>query len=67
MKCRLHKNSHSDKNFQIEFDSIDELENLRNSLTQMLKYVKICQDDGEEIPPLVYKITELNTHNKKKK
>jgi len=33
----------------------------------MLKYVKICQDDGEEIPPLVYKITELNTHNKKKK
>ena len=67
MKCQLHKNSHSDKNFQIEFDSIDELENLRNSLTQMIKYVKMCQADDEEIPPLVYQIRELNTPNKKKK
>lgn len=65
MKCRLEDNPYCDKNFQIEFSSIKELENFRDSLNHMLKYVKMCQEDGEEIPPLIYKITELNNNSKK--
>jgi len=66
MKCRLVDNPYCDKNFQIEFSSIKELEDFRDSLNHMLKYVKMCQDDGEELPPLVYKITEINNNSKKK-
>lgn len=58
MKCRLMDNSYADKNFQIEFESIEEIENLRDSLSSMLKYYKICESDGEKIPPLIYKIKE---------
>jgi hypothetical protein len=66
MKCRLVDNPYCDKNFQIEFNSVKELEDLRDSLTHMLKYVKMCQEDGEELPPLIYKITEINNNPKKK-
>jgi hypothetical protein len=66
MKCRLVDNPYCDKNFQIEFNSIKELEDLRDSLNHMLKYVKMCQEDGEELPPLVYKITEINNNSKTK-
>ena len=58
MKCRLMDNSYADKNFQIEFESIEEIENLRDSLSSMLKYYKICESDGEKIPELIYKIKE---------
>jgi hypothetical protein len=51
-------NSYADKNFQIEFESIEEIENLRDSLSSMLKYYKICESDGEKIPELIYKIKE---------
>lgn len=66
MKCRLVDNPYCDKNFQIEFASVKELEDFSDSLNHMLKYVKMCQEDGEELPPLVYKITEINTNTKKK-
>ena len=68
MKCRLEENPYADKNFQIEFETIRELEDLRDSLTQMLKYFKMCEADGEDIPPLVYKIQEkkLKSNNAKK-
>lgn len=59
MKCRLLNNSYCDKNFQIEFDNLKELEELKESLSHMIKYVKMCQEDGEEIPPLIYKITQV--------
>jgi hypothetical protein len=58
MKCRLVDNSYVDKNFQIEFDSIEEIEDLRNSLTSMIKYYKLCKEDGEEIPQLIYRIQD---------
>jgi hypothetical protein len=58
MKCRLEENPYCDKNFQIEFKTVDEIEQLRDSLNSMIKYIKLCVEDGEEIPPLVYKITE---------
>ncbi len=67
MKCRLVDNSYVDKNFQIEFDSIEEIEELRNSLTSMIKYYKICKDDGEEITSLVYRIQDKKENFKKKK
>lgn len=67
MKCRLVDNPYCDKNFQIEFTSIKELEELKDSLNHMLKYVKMCQEDGEELPPLIYKITEIKDKNSKKK
>lgn len=67
MKCRLINNSHCDKNFQIEFDNLKELEELKESLNHMIKYVKMCQEDGEEIPPLIYKITHKNNKPSKKK
>ena len=53
MKCRLEDNPYCDKNFQIEFTSIKEIQELRDSLTHMLK----CNEDGEELPPLIYKIS----------
>jgi uncharacterized protein YdeI (YjbR/CyaY-like superfamily) len=57
-----------DKNFQIEFENIKELENLRDSLNHMLKYIRMCEEDGEETPPLVYKIFEKpKTNNSKNK
>ncbi len=59
MKCRLEDNPYCDKDFQIEFDSISEIENLRDSLTHMLKYMKLCKEDGEELPPLIYRIKEI--------
>lgn len=58
MKCRLADNSYVDKNFQIEFESIEEIEDLRNSLTSMIKYFRICEKDGEEIPQLTYRIKD---------
>ncbi len=65
MKCRLEDNPYCDKNFQIEFDTVSEIENLRDSLTHMLKYMKMCQEDGEELPPLIYRIKELIKTSKK--
>ena len=67
MKCRLVDNPYCDKNFQIEFGSVKEIEDLKDSLTHMIKYIKMCQDDGEELPPLIYKITEINNNSKNKK
>lgn len=67
MKCRLEDNPYCDKNFQIEFKDIEELENLRDSLTHMLKYIKMCESDGDEIPPLIYKIQEKKTNINLKK
>ncbi len=58
MKCRLIDNPYVDKNFEIEFESINEIEELRNSLTSMIKYFTICKEDGEELPPLIYKIKD---------
>ena len=66
MKCRLVDKPYCDENFQIEFTSIKELEDLRDSLNHMLKYVKMCQSDGEETPPLIYKITKIINNSKKK-
>jgi hypothetical protein len=67
MKCRLNDNPYCDINFQIEFKSIDEIEHLRDSLNSMIKYVKICIEDGDEIPPLIYKISEEKKTNTKSK
>jgi hypothetical protein len=66
MKCRLEDNPYLDSNFQIEFRSIVEIEELRDSLSSMVKYIRMCSEDGEEIPPLIYKITDkkLNTKTK---
>jgi hypothetical protein len=61
MKCRLEDEAYCDKNFQIEFDNIKQVEELRDSLTHMIKYIKMCQSDGDEIPPLIYRITEIET------
>jgi hypothetical protein len=58
MKCRLVDNPYCDKNFHIEFNSIEEIEQLRDSLSAMSKYIKMCVADGEESPPLIYKINE---------
>ena len=66
MKCRLVDKPYCDENFQIEFTSIKDLEDLKDSLNHMLKYVKMCQSDGEEIPPLIYKITKIINNSKKK-
>lgn len=65
MKCRLFDNSYVDRNFQIEFNSIEEIEELRDSLTSMIKYYKICKEDGEEIPNLVYRIKDKKEKYKK--
>jgi hypothetical protein len=61
MKCRLEDEAYCDKNFQIEFDNVKQIEELRDSLTHMIKYIKMCQSDGDEIPPLIYRITEIET------
>jgi hypothetical protein len=58
MKCRLQDNPYCDSSFQIEFKNLDEIVSLRDSLSSMIKYINICVEDEEEIPPLVYKITE---------
>lgn len=58
MKCKLQENKYTDSNFEIRFTDIDELENLRNSLTSMIKYFRMCQEDGEELPELVYRIKD---------
>jgi hypothetical protein len=67
MKCRLNDNPYCDINFQIEFKSIAEIEHLRDSLNSMIKYVNICIEDGDEIPPLIYKISEEKKTNTKSK
>lgn len=67
MKCRLNDNPYCDINFQIEFKSIEEIEHLKDSLNSMIKYVKICIEDGDELPPLIYKISEEKKTNKSKK
>ncbi len=67
MKCRLVDNSFVDKNFQIEFESLEEIEDLRNSLTSMIKYYKICKEDGEEIPQLIYRIQDKKESFKNRK
>ena len=61
MKCRLEDEAYCDKNFQIEFDSLKQIEELKDSLTHMIKYIKLCQEYGDEIPPLIYRITEVET------
>jgi hypothetical protein len=61
MKCRLEDEAYCDKNFQIEFDTVKQIEELRDSLTHMIKYVKMCQVDNVELPPLIYRITELES------
>lgn len=66
MKCRLIDNPYVDKNFEIEFESINEIEELRNSLTSMIKYFTICKEDGEELPPLIYKIKDKKIPKTKK-
>jgi hypothetical protein len=66
MKCRLVDNPYADKNFQIEFESIEEIEELKNSLQSMLKYFVMCKEDGEDTPPLIYKITEKPLKSKRK-
>lgn len=66
MKCRLVDKPYCDKNFQIEFENIKELENLRDSLNHMLKYIRMCESDGDEIPPLIYKIQEKTNNSKNK-
>jgi hypothetical protein len=58
MKCRLQDNPYCDSSFQIEFKSVDEIKDLRDSLSSMIKYINLCIEDKEEIPPLVYKISE---------
>ena len=65
MKCRLIDNPHVDKNFQIEFENIEEIEEFRNSLNSMIKYFNICKEDREELPELIYKITNVKTLKKK--
>ena len=65
MKCRLIDNPHVDKNFQIEFANIEEIEEFRNSLNSMIKYFNICKEDREELPELIYKITNVKTLKKK--
>lgn len=65
MKCRLLDNQYADKNFQIEFDSISELEDLKSSLSSMIKYFNMCKADGEKLPPLLYKISEKTISNNK--
>ena len=65
MKCRLNKNPYTDDNFQIEFTSIKEIEELRNSLTSMIKYYNICETEGEETGELIYRI-ETKKNNLKK-
>jgi hypothetical protein len=67
MKCRLNDNPYCDINFQIEFKSIAEIEHLRDSLNSMIKYVNICIEDGDELPPLIYKISEEKKTNTKSK
>lgn len=66
MKCRLADNPYCDKNFQIEFTSIKDIEQLRDSLTSMIKYINMCIEDGDEIPPLIYKINEEKPSKTKK-
>ena len=53
MECKL--SGKTSKDFEIEFETIEELEELRNSLTAMLRYAKVCESDGEK-PVLLYKI-----------
>jgi len=67
MKSRLADNPYADKNFQIEFDSLSELEEFRDSLTSMIKYYTSCKEDGEELPPLIYKITTKKSNTKSNK
>jgi hypothetical protein len=67
MKCRLVDNPYVDKNFQIEFESIDEITDLRNSLNSMIKYFTLCKEDGEELPDLIYKIQDKKSTPKNKK
>ena len=55
MKCRLEDEAYCDKNFQIEFDSLKQIEELKDSLIHMIKYIKLCQEYGDEIPPLIYR------------
>ena len=64
MKSRLVDKPYCDENFQIEFSSIKDLEDLKDSLNHMLKYVKMCESEGEEIPPLIYKITKITKNSK---
>ena len=56
MVCTLTKSKESDKNFQIEFKNLSELESLCDSLESMLVYYEQCKKDGETLPELVYRI-----------
>jgi hypothetical protein len=61
MKCRLKNNIHCDEDFQIEFDTLDELKSLSESLSSMIKYIELCKTDNEEIPELIYRIDNHKT------
>lgn len=62
MKCRLKNNMHCDEDFQIEFDTVNELKSLCESLSSMIKYVELCEtDEDEEIPELIYRIENHKT------
>jgi hypothetical protein len=60
MKCRLVDKPYCDENFQLEFANVKELEDLKESLKHMLNYIRMCEQDGEKIPELIYKIKKVN-------
>jgi uncharacterized membrane protein len=63
MKCRLNNNEYCDEDFQIEFKTISEMKDLINSLNSMYRYMKMLQEDGDELPELTYRI---DNHKDKK-
>lgn len=64
MKCRLKNNQHCDEDFQIEFNTLDELKSLSESLSSMIKYIELCKEDKEEMPELIYRIDNHKTKTK---
>ena len=56
MKCRLETNDYCDEDFQIEFNSLTEIKDLRDSLSAMVTYIEMCEEDGDTIPDLIYRI-----------
>ena len=65
--CKINKIkilTHSDNyNSEYNINSLEELKNLRDSLSSMVKYIELCLEDGEETPELIYKIKN-NLKNK---
>ena len=63
MKCRLKNNEYCDEDFQIEFKTVDEIAELSKSLNQMVKYMKLLEEDNEELPELIYRIDNHKNKN----